>query len=209
MTYEDLIRNLRAKKALIVHFSHHAKMRQDGVFPADLHAAIANSRAWPLSCSVVWPGHGMPVVGSVGVVLHPRSLASVVGASNQDAGSMTLPDGTENGRGTALDANVLADTLNPPSGQYNEWRMRECDVIGIYVENLGEILAKKTVVIEAPDIDPTSEISAEPRTLTEVTTAFPELPIYTFQAGEIVAVRVPPSVVYPWPVTSPPAPTRP
>ena len=209
MTYEDLIRGLRAKTALIVHFSHHAKMRQDGVFPADLHAAIANSRAWPLSCSVVWPGHGMPVVGSVGVVLHPRSLASVIGASNRDAASMTLPNGTEDGLGKPLDVGVLSETFNPPNGYYNEWRMRECDVIGIYFEGDREILAKKTILIEVPEMAPIIDVATQSVTVPQINTAFPELPIYTFQAGELVATRVPPSVIYPWPVTSPAAPTRP
>lgn len=116
---------------------------------------------------------------------------------------MTLPDGSEDGWGRPLDIDVLRDTFKPAKGHYNEWRMRECDIIGIYVENPNEILAKKIVSIEAPGMDTISEISAEPRTLVEVTAAFSELPVYTFEAGEITAVHVPPSVIYPWPPTSP------
>lgn len=209
MTYEDLIQDLRARKALIVHFSQHAKTKYNRVFPADMHAAIANSRAWPLSCTVVWPGHRMPVVGSVGVVLHPRSLASIVGAANQDAGSMTLPDGTEDGIGKPLDKDVLRETLNPPLGQINEWRMRECDVVGIYVEDCADIQVKEEVIIPVPDMHPVLDVATSSCTLKDIADAFPELPIYTFQAGEIFAARVPPSVVYPWPLTSAPAPTRP
>jgi hypothetical protein len=207
MTYEDLIRELRARKALIVHFSHHAKMRGEGTFPEDLHAAIASSRAWPLSCSVVWPGHRLALVGSVGVVLHPRSLSSIIGVRNDDGGSSTLPDGTENTACAPLDETGLKDTFEPPAGGYNEWRMRECDVIGVYVESSeGLPLAKKRVTIEVPGQAPIHDISAERRGINEVIDAFPELPIYTFAGSEIAAIRVPPSTVYPWILTSAPAP---
>lgn len=42
MELETLLAELDRRQALIVHFSHLSNMRADGVFLADLQAAIAN-----------------------------------------------------------------------------------------------------------------------------------------------------------------------
>jgi hypothetical protein len=46
MTIGELRTALGSRKALIVHMSHHLKMRGDGVFPDDLQQAIANKDRW-------------------------------------------------------------------------------------------------------------------------------------------------------------------
>lgn len=63
MTDEELTKRLADRGAVVVHFSHISNMRDGGVFPLDLHDAIANKDAWPLSCSALWPGHGMEPCG--------------------------------------------------------------------------------------------------------------------------------------------------
>jgi hypothetical protein len=42
MTDADSLAALDARQAMIVHLSHHAKMREGGVFRNDLRAAITN-----------------------------------------------------------------------------------------------------------------------------------------------------------------------
>jgi hypothetical protein len=200
MTYDELIRRLRARNALIVHFSHHSKMRDGGVFPADLHAVIANSRAWPLSCCVVWPGHKMSLPGSVGVVLRPRSLASIVGVGKSDIGSTTMADGSQGSLGDKLDDESFAKTFDVAEGDYNEWRMIESDVVGVYVENSSP-RAKRHVELCDPD-DGTLmglDISAEPVALHEVVKSFPELPVLTKTTDGIMALKFPANTIYPWP----------
>ncbi len=58
---------------MMVHLSHHAKMREGCVFPDDLIAAIANKAAWALSR--VCPGHAMELPGSSGEVLKASGLS--------------------------------------------------------------------------------------------------------------------------------------
>lgn len=129
------------KHAIVVHFSHHANMRDDGIFPDDLINAITNRHIWPLSCSVVWPGHSMDVVGSVGVIFEP-TLDSVLSVSNTDAGSSILPDGTDQSGGVPLTADSLAATFEV-DGAYNEWRLRGAEVAGIFVLNSNSIMVKR------------------------------------------------------------------
>jgi len=200
MDYDELIRRLRARNALIVHFSHHAKMREGGVFPADLHAAIANSRAWPLSCCVVWPGHRMALPGSVGVVLRPRSLASVAGVGKSDIGSTTMADGSQGSLGERLSEESFAKTFDVAEGDYNEWRMIESDVVAVYVEGR-PLRAKRHVRLLDPDSGAPLglDVSAETVDLAEVVKAFPELPVLTMTHDGIMALSHPASTIYPWP----------
>lgn len=201
MTYEDLIRQLRKRRALIVHFSHHANTRKDGVFPADLHAAALNSRLWPLSTSVVWPSHNMSLVGSVGLVLHPRSLASIIGVKASDAGYSTNPVGDEQGMGKPLDQDSFDRSFDVASGGYNEWRVQEADVIGVYWEaTSGQLHAKKLTILK--DLDTGASVSVNigihPISVPEVHASFPDLPAYTRLEDQIVASNIPGSVLYPW-----------
>ena len=200
MDYDELIRRLRARNALIVHFSHHAKMREGGIFPADLHAAIANSRAWPLSCCVVWPGHKMSLPGSVGVVLRPRSIASIVGVGKSDIGSTTMADGSQGSLGEKLSEESFAKTFDVAEGDYNEWRMIESDVVAVYVTAL-PLLAKRHVEVRDPD-DGTLmglDISSEKVEFPAIVEAFPELPILTMTPTGIMALNYPANAIYPWP----------
>lgn len=168
------------KRAIVVHFSHHANMRDDGIFPDDLINAIANRHIWPLSCSVVWPGHSMDVVGSVGVIFEP-TLDSVLCVSNMDAGSYVLPDGTDQSGGVPLTADSLAATFEVV-GTYNEWRLRGAEVAGIFVLNSNNIMVKRPMEF---DVNGTKfqTITAQKIELADVFAAFPSMKIYTMGAA--------------------------
>lgn len=204
MKYEELISELRQRQALIVHFSHHACMRDGGVFPADLHAAALNSRLWALSCCLVWPSHSMSLPGSVGLVLHPRCLASIVSVKASDSGSLTNPNGEEDGLGEPLDQSSFDRSFNVEAGAYNEWRVKESDVIGVYFEGDGrELYAKKYIFHEDTEtgMPIAIDIGIKIITLAEVHESFPDLPVYTRIDGKIMATNIPGSVIYPWSLT--------
>lgn len=187
MNDDTLRKKLEERRAAVVHFSHHAKMREGGVFPADLQAAIANKDDWPLSCSVLWPGHGMELCGSVGVMFTP-SVVSVQSVSNTDSGSWANPDGRDQSGGEPLTAESFEKTFEVV-GAYNEWRIRGAIVAGIFVHNLHSILVKKHVSVPGlPDGEILIDIGATTITLSEVFVAFPALPIFTMAADGLVEV---------------------
>jgi hypothetical protein len=178
MNDDELRRRLEERGAVVVHFSHHANMRVGGVFPVDMHEAIVNKDDWALSCSVLWPGHGMEPCGSVGVMFKP-SAASVLSVWNEDSGSRTNPDGTDQSRGVPLTAESFEMTFQVV-GAYNEWRVRGAEVAGIFVHNALPIMVKKLgQVLGLPNGEILHEICGTPIPLSEVFAAFPTLPIFT------------------------------
>ena len=205
MTYEDLLRQLRERQALIVHFSHHANMRDGGVFPADLHAAALNNRTWALSSCLVWPSHHMSLPGSVGLILHPRSLASIIGIRSVDAGYSTDKYGHEQGAGDNLSQDSLIHSFDVSRGDYNEWRVRDFDVVGIYWEaENGHIYAKKHADLKHPDTGETiaQEIVMQKISVSDVHNSFPELPVFTRNGDKVVASNANGSVLDPWRMNS-------
>lgn len=187
MNDDELRKKLEERRAAVVHFSHHAKMREGGVFPTDLQAAIANKDDWPLSCSVLWPGHGMEPCGSVGVMFRP-SVVSVQSVSNTDSGSWATPDGKDQSGGEPLTAESFERTFRVV-GTYNEWRIRGAEVAGIFVHDLRSILVKKRISVAGlPDGEILVEIGATSIPLLEVFDAFPALPIFTMAADGPVNV---------------------
>lgn len=122
MTDAELREGLDKRRALIVHLSHFANMREGGVFPTDLTDAIAHRGTWSLSCVVVWPGHTVNLPGSIGVIFRPRSIANVLSVSNDNSGSQQLADGTELSGGQPLSRNTFEQTFQVAPGSYNEWR---------------------------------------------------------------------------------------
>ena len=102
MHLQMLLDALAQRNALIVHFSHRANMREGGVFPSDLQAAIANAERWTLSCCVVWPGHTMDLPGEVGLILLPTATEQILSVANTDSGSSELDCGEEVSGGVPL-----------------------------------------------------------------------------------------------------------
>ena len=182
MTHAELLAKLRARQALIVHFSAHGVMRPGLDFPTDLQQVLAEKRTWPLSCSVLTPGHRMDVTGSVGVVLEPRSAADVLRVHHADAGAYD-DDGTNQSLGAALsDVSFDASIDGVVPGTYNEWRVRGAKPVGVFVLNPANILVRQTFIVPGPYGQ--EEIVAAGRiSLDEVRAAFPGQPIWTMASG--------------------------
>lgn len=178
MTDDELVRKLQERNAVVVHFSHHANMRDGGVFPVDIHEAITNKDRWALSCSVLWPGHGMAPCGSIGVLFKP-SVTSVQSVSNKDSGSWTNPDGIDQSGGVPLTAESFETTFQV-DGAYNEWRIIRAEVAGIFVLDARSIMVKKRgPVYGLPNGQILHEIGCTPIPLSEVFDVFPNLPVFT------------------------------
>src|SRR5688572_21770465 len=94
MNFFALSEELSARKAVVVHFSHHAQMRDGGLFPQDMEEAMSNCHNWALSCCVLWPGHSMDLPGSVGIIFSPQHH-HVLSVSPSDSGSYMQPDGAD------------------------------------------------------------------------------------------------------------------
>jgi hypothetical protein len=183
-----LSKMLFARKAIVIHFSHHANMRKDGVFPRDLQEAIEHKDEWPLSCSVLWPGHSIDPCGSVGVIFEP-DVASVISVSNMDAGSWTELDGTDQSDGEPLTAESFNKTFDVV-GAYNEWRIRGAKVAGIFVHDVKSIMVKKMLDISGlPDGIILQEIGFVTIQISEVFEAFPYLPVFTMTKTELIRLN--------------------
>jgi hypothetical protein len=180
MTYDDLLARLKARQALIVHFSHHAAMRGDLVYPTDLQQVLAEREMWPLSCSVLTPGHRMVVVGSIGVVLEPRTAQDVLRVYHGDAGAYA--EGNENySLGELLSCASFDASLDEVvPGTYNEWRVRGAKPLGLFVENPANIEVRQLIQYEGPWGTETT-IAPVRISLAAVRTTFPDEPIWTME----------------------------
>lgn len=176
MTNDELAAGLDKKQALVVHLSHHAVMDPSRPnFPEDIRRAVARADI-ALSCVVVWPGHGMDLPGSVGVIFAPSS-ASVVSVSNSDAGATTLSDGSDGSAGLDLTAESFEKSFEVV-GAYNEWRVKGARVVGIFVANPHNIMVKKDRQFDVGG--ETIEMTvADPIELAAVFAAFPHQRVYT------------------------------
>jgi hypothetical protein len=178
MTHEDLLAKLDARQALIVHFSAHAVMRDGLDFPTDLQQVLAEKETWPLSCSVLTPGHCMDVTGSVGVMLEPRTAEDVLRVHHDDAGAYDVA-GANQSRGALLSgASFDASIDETLPGAYNEWRVRGAKPVGIFVLDPANIQVRQTFTVPGP-YGPEETIAAGPISLDAVRTAFPGQPIWT------------------------------
>lgn len=193
MTYEDLIAELVDRRALIVHCSTVAKEGSKGpLFPEDMRTAIAVMDAGQvhLSCSVVWPGH-QHSYGAVGIVLRPRSTASISSLKPYDAGSIRdRSTGTLMGDGVPFSGQAVAETFRGSVG-YNEWTVGDADCVGIFVNRLQPLaVASRVEWRDVPGSDPSmwdqdpvlGEVGI---TLDDIGRLFPGLPIIRFQDGEL------------------------
>lgn len=178
MTYDELMARLDARQALIVHFSHHAAMRGELVFPTDLQQVLAETERWPLSCSVLTPGHRMDVVGSVGVVLEPKRVQDVLRVHHGDAGAYD-EDGENQSFGEPLSATSFDGSIDDVvPGTYNEWRVRGAKPIGLFVLDPANIEVRGKVTFEGL-YGPEETIASGRISLAEVRGAFPGHPIWT------------------------------
>ena len=195
MTYQDLIAQLSQRKAIIVHCSPLGKALGDLLFPSDLKnaAQICAVESKELCCSVIWPSH-VRTWGAVGIILRPRSTASIRSVSPIDAGSgYDRATGIRTGGGVPFTEEAVNDTFDN-TADYNEWTVTDADTVGVFV-NFNEPLAATTIVdaTEIPGYRPEmSEVLCGPQagerliTIEEIISEFAPLPVYTYRDGELV-----------------------
>lgn len=173
--YNDLIRGLAERNALIVHCSRTGKGDEGlgGLFyPDDLRKAIDLCAAGEeLSCSLVWPEH-TETFGSVGIILKPRSMNSLASVCPTDAGT---PRGGK-GFGKTFSHPRVAETF-AQTVVYNEWKVRDADTIGVFVHPTEPIeVSQKVAIVGVPDFMGSTAIVPVQIPLANVAAAFPELP---------------------------------
>jgi hypothetical protein len=205
MTYDALIQLLTERQALIVHCSRPGKgdVGADGLlFPEDLRNAITicGEQHRELSCSLIWPAH-VKTFGAVGIILKPRSIASITSISPHDSGSSADESGKRQGMGVPFSAQAVEDTF-ANSQDYNEWTVTDADTIGIFI-NLYQPLeiAREVPFTDIPGFDPAmgdlgTTIGLVRIAIRDVMTAFPRLPVYGFAETEIVRIGVGATALY-------------
>jgi len=205
MPHEELINLLTSRKALIVHCSRPGKGDEglDGrLFPDDLRDAITvcNTGTGDLSCSLIWPEHSK-TFGSIGIILKPRSIASITSAHSTDAGTFRDANGCRTGFGKPYSRQAVVDTF-ANSTDYNEWTLRDADTIGVFVNlqdpplQVAKIVDLTQFAYYQPTIMPAAAVIPQPITLQEVCAAFPDLPVYAFLGTEIIQIGIEAKVLY-------------
>ena len=201
ITFDEMWNELAQRQALIVHFSNHADMgRKEAYFPNDLQSAIKNYQNgphWPLSCSVLWPGHKMSPVGSVGLILEPQSINNILSVKKSDSGSMCFQDGSEGSLGDPLTKASLNSSFEVKQGDYNEWRVRGAKPVGIFIHDLCNIEVRGLIHRDQRLKGlPTEMIAFEPEFTAElhsiqvdrVKSSYPDFYIKTIKNGNIQVV---------------------
>ena len=181
MTHDELLTRLRKRQALVVHFSHHAAMRGQLVYPTDLQQVLAEQELWPLSCSVLTPGHRMNVVGSIGVVLEPRTAEDVLRVHYDDAGAY-VQGGNSHSLGELLSEVSFDASLDQVApGSYNEWRVCGAKPVGLFVVDPNEIQVRRKLSYQGP-WGPETTIATASISLSDVREAFSDQPIWTMMS---------------------------
>lgn len=190
MTDQELNDRLDAKKALVVHFSHHVLMNPEHpYYPEDLLRVLARNGEFPNSCCVLWPEHTMDLIGSVGVLLKP-TCATIHSASVRDSGSLTWSDGTEGSLGDPLTVVSLEASFDVSPGSYNEWRVQGAVIEGIFVADPNNIWVKCEV--EMGEGEWKTKTNTQKRiTMDEVFATFPDSRIFTMNAQGKVEIPRP------------------
>jgi hypothetical protein len=187
MQIEELYKTLNDKPTYIVHFSMLADNGRPIEFPKDLQDCVSNSQDWPLSTHLVWPGHRMIMQGCVGVILRPRSMDSILKAGRGDQGTSEFTDSTAP-LGEGLNEDIFNECFDLANDQYNELRVNNSEVIGVYFEptDIG-LRVKKFIEFQDPTSDQMiktidhSVISPQ-----EIAAEFGDLPCVTRKDGEFV-----------------------
>src|SRR5262249_47278344 len=126
------------------------------LFPNDLQNAIAicANESKELCCSVVWPEH-IETFGAVGIILRPRSIASITSICAFDGGTHVDPEtGKRVGKGSPFSRQGVSDTFAKAT-DYNEWNVQDADTIGIFVHPRDPlVVAKKVSLKDVPGYEP-------------------------------------------------------
>lgn len=172
-------------KLLIVHCSGTPKGIGTSTrsYPHDLQHVWQGHAQGGISCSLLGPGdrfHGFNShsTGTVGLVVAPTEPASIVAVSPHDAGSY-LKDGVRVvGHEVDIGISDLERSLSDRGDSYNEWVVRDFNVVGLFVAS--PATTWQSLAVQMPEGMPT-QISGQdvPITVHEIAEDFDGLPIYT------------------------------
>jgi hypothetical protein len=198
MNNAELLAELQTRKALIVHCSRTGKGDEaiGGLFyPDDLRNAITICAAGTeLCCSVIWPDH-LETFGPVGIILKPRSTASITSICHQDSGSRFDPKICKRvSAGAPFSKEAVLGTFDNAT-DYNEWNVKDADTVGIFVHPKQQWdVARLCKLSDHPNYDPAmgdqKVIGAVRINEAHIVADFPSLPIYSISQGEIVRVEL-------------------
>ena len=214
ISVEEVHSLLNKENALIIHFSVNPKgsgTLEPHDFPEDLQYAIACPHK-QRSCSIVRPGDtwvGQQCYGEVGLILDIRGSGSIVQVSRGDGGTpsdmkpetVTIDDcrfsllddaeANEEKWSKLRAAEIIkrgGDTTTEP---WNEWRLVDYNVMGIYVEN------ESSIAIWGDCTQDGHSYKGETTTsLDEIKIAFPALSIYSFNSIKNIVQVHPTSQIY-------------
>ena len=189
-TKADVIEFLRRRSALIVHFASAPRLAGTGLrYPASLLGVISDP-SLELSSSVVQPGDrfGMGATprnatGMIGLILSPRSDASVISIDASDAGSYVGKGGRRHFIPRSFDVHALEESMEArgqaagPEAAYNEWGMRDYEIVGLFVADCAdnEVMYANAVEHDYERFENTMEHFCQA-----------SFRVFTFQAGSIV-----------------------
>ena len=161
-----------------------------GHYPLDLHTALTSAccRNGGLSCSVVTPtdpfiGATRFVPGYIGIILDPRERQSIVSCSTDDGGDIRdLQACTVMGEFQNIDLSVddLRRTITGRT-EYNNWLVKDYEILGILA--LPPFRVAKIIQHDFAGL-----VRGEAHTdISQVSSEFPNLPIYTIADGRYFA----------------------
>jgi len=193
-TCADVRALLKSCEGLIVHFSTSPSMHADPLvhYPLDLHTALTSACCLNggLSCSVVTPsdpftGATRFVPGYIGIILDPRESQSIVSCSTVDGGdTRDLQTCTVMGEFQNVDLSI-EDLRRTITGRtdYNNWLVKDYKVLGILA-----LPPFRVARIIQDDIAGPVRVEAHV-SIRQVSSEFPNLPIYTIADGRYFQLR--------------------
>ncbi|MDP5280076.1 hypothetical protein Q9Q95_14185 [Sphingomonas sp. DG1-23] len=191
---------LAAHSAVIVHFSGTPKgggSTFEYPFPRDLEEVIAGRSLTGLSCSTVMPGdefcdlNRANATGCIGVLLGLQTPQSVLDAHPHDCGTYMADGVRQVPHARDMTASDFDATITGrANGEYNEWVIANYQVIGLFVAEPYRVSIE--VEIDYPEDMPDylrgagTAAGFDYKSLAEIATLFPNLPIYAFASGGVV-----------------------
>lgn len=188
-TTNEIYEFLNKVSGLVVHFSGCPKGigRENNLYPDDLNKIINGHVHGGLSCSLVIPGDNFSAdkvtneaIGAIGVIVG-FDEDGLVAVSPSDCGSYEGDDGVRKIFEKDIKIEDLKSSLTERQN-YNEWVIKQNNVLGIFVFDTTNIPVSVYEKIEGSD-EPVLGFNY-PK-FEDVKNTFQSLEIYTFLNGEI------------------------
>ncbi len=189
---EEIFHFLSRNQALIVHCSGTPKGVGPGThfYPRDLRNVCEGAAQGGISCSLLQPGdrfHGVGrhSTGTVGLVIVPSSSESIVAVSAHDAGSRVVDGVRVVTHECDIKVDDLEQSLNRRGDRYNEWVVRDFEVVGIFVAD--PAATWQGVPMQMPGgVSPAIINQEVDITVSQVAADFDGLPIYTLSVAGVL-----------------------